>query len=162
MKKINFTLNFVLNILRTWCFTSCLELNGNHSSSRSTYWSYIVVLKINWTSHIYKLPYPDRLDYVNDGTRTCLCFYWKNFRYYTFTCKYIRVIFLNWQELNHLLAVLLMLDVGALTPFFGDLNVKNYGILWRVSGARMHAAYIATWWCLKIFLCLLMISYFYY
>lgn len=73
---------------------------------------------------------------LNDGTRTCLFRYWENVRYYSYTCKYIRVIFLNWQELNHLLAVLLMLDVGALTPFFGVLNVKNYGILWRVSGAE--------------------------
>lgn len=95
MKKINFTLNFDLNILRAWCFTSCLELNGDYSTRWSAYWSYIVVLKINWTSLIYKLPYSDRLDYVNDGTRTCLFCYWKNFGYYTSSCKYIRVIFLN-------------------------------------------------------------------
>lgn len=129
-------MNFVLNILRTWCFKTCLELNGGYCESRSAYWSYIEGLKIDWTSVIYKLlilivdyvsmmsqehayaVVEKLLDVVPLRANIFVLFFWIN------------------SSLNHLLAIQHMLDVGALTPFFGVLNVKNYGILWRVCGAE--------------------------
>ena len=41
------------------------------------------------------------------------------------------------------------MDVGALTPFLWafEEREKLMEFYERVSGARMHAAYITTWWC---------------
>ena len=107
---------------------------------------YIVVLKTNWTSAylsfliLYLLGHP---------------VYWKNIRYNTFMLI-PRVIFLmNKMQLNHLLAVLLMLwCVGALTPLGGVLMLKIMEFYLMCIWCRMHAAYITTGRCLKIFLML--------
>jgi len=95
------------------------------------------------------LPYLDRLDYVSMMTQE-----------HTFSlaieeignikipkkAKYIRVLFLEITRiLNHLLAVgCHALDVGAMTPFMWafEEREKLMEFYERVSGARMHAAYI--------------------
>lgn len=60
--------------------------------------------------------------------------------------KYIRVIFLEITRiLNHLLAICChALDVGAITPYFWGFEEREKLIEFyeRVSGARIHAAYI--------------------
>jgi len=100
-------------------------------------------------SYIQALPYFDRLDYVS-----MMC----QEHAYSLSVerllgvdtpvrsKYIRVIFLELTRiLNHLLAVTThALDVGALTPFLWafEEREKLMEFYERVSGARMHAAYI--------------------
>jgi len=95
------------------------------------------------------LPYFDRLDYVSMMSQE---------HGYTLAverildlsvperAKYIRVIFLELTRLlNHLLAVTThALDVGALTPFLWGFEEREKLMEFyeRVSGARMHAAYI--------------------
>jgi NADH dehydrogenase (ubiquinone) Fe-S protein 2 len=62
--------------------------------------------------------------------------------------KYIRVLFSEITRiLNHLMAVTThALDVGALTPFLWGFEEREKLMEFyeRVSGARMHAAYIRT------------------
>jgi len=98
---------------------------------------------------IQGLPYLDRLDYVSMMSQE-----------HTFSvaienilplavpprAQYIRVIFLEITRiLNHLLAVTThALDVGALTPFLWGFEEREKLLEFyeRVSGSRMHAAYI--------------------
>jgi NADH dehydrogenase (ubiquinone) Fe-S protein 2 len=98
---------------------------------------------------IQSLPYFDRLDYVSMMAQE---------HAYSLAverlldieiplrAKYIRVIFLELTRLlNHLLAITThALDVGALTPFLWafEEREKLMEFYERVSGARMHAAYI--------------------
>jgi NADH dehydrogenase (ubiquinone) Fe-S protein 2 len=100
-------------------------------------------------NYIQALPYFDRLDYVSMMAQ--------EHAYSSaveqlldieipLRAKYIRVIFLELTRiLNHLLAVTThALDVGALTPFLWafEEREKLMEFYERVSGARMHAAYI--------------------
>ena len=104
---------------------------------------------IEYKTYLQALPYFDRLDYVS-----MMC------QEHTYSlavedlvrCKipkrglYIRVLFAEITRiLNHLLAVgCHAMDVGAMTPFLWGFEEREKLIEFyeRVSGARMHAAYI--------------------
>ena len=104
---------------------------------------------IEYKTYIQALPYFDRLDYVS-----MMC------QEHTYSlavekigqikvplrAQYIRVIFAELTRvLNHLLAVgCHAMDVGAMTPFLWafEEREKLMEFYERVSGARMHAAYI--------------------
>jgi NADH dehydrogenase (ubiquinone) Fe-S protein 2 len=104
---------------------------------------------IEYKTYTQALPYFDRLDYVS-----MMC------QEHTFSlavekigniniperAKFIRVLFAELTRiLNHLLAIgCHALDVGAMTPFFWlfEEREKLMEFYERVSGARMHAAYI--------------------
>jgi NADH dehydrogenase (ubiquinone) Fe-S protein 2 len=106
---------------------------------------------IEYKNYLQALPYFDRLDYVSMMSQEhayslaveqllgCESFI-------PLRAKYIRVIFLELTRLlNHLLAVTThALDVGALTPFLWafEEREKLMEFYERVSGARMHAAYV--------------------
>lgn len=104
---------------------------------------------IEYKTYLQALPYFDRLDYVSMMVQE-----------HAFSlsvesllnidiplrAKYIRVIFSELTRiLNHLLALTThALDVGALTPFLWGFEERELimNFYERVSGARMHAAYI--------------------
>jgi NADH dehydrogenase (ubiquinone) Fe-S protein 2 len=104
---------------------------------------------IEYKTYLQALPYFDRLDYVS-----MMC------QEHTYSLavekllgvdvplrsQYIRVFFAEITRiLNHLLAVgCHALDVGAMTPFFWGFEEREKLMEFyeRVSGARMHAAYI--------------------
>ena len=104
---------------------------------------------IEYKSYIQALPYFDRLDYVSmmaqehgyslavEKLLKCDV---------PLRSQYIRVLFDEITRiLNHLLAVTThALDVGAMTPFLWafEEREKLMEFYERVSGARMHAAYI--------------------
>lgn len=104
---------------------------------------------IEYKTYTQALPYFDRLDYVS-----MMC----NEQCYSLAvekllnidiplrAKYIRVLFGEITRiLNHIMAIgTHALDVGALTPFFWlfEEREKMMEFYERVSGARMHAAYI--------------------
>jgi NADH dehydrogenase (ubiquinone) Fe-S protein 2 len=104
---------------------------------------------IEYKNYIQALPYFDRLDYVSmmaqehayslavESLIGCTV---------PLRAQYIRVMFCEITRiLNHLLAVTThALDVGALTPFLWafEEREKLMEFYERVSGARMHAAYI--------------------
>lgn len=104
---------------------------------------------IEYKNYLQALPYFDRLDYVSMMCQEhCyslavekLC----NMKIPE-RAQYIRVIFLELTRLlNHLLALTThALDVGALTPFLWGFEEREKLMEFyeRVSGARMHAAYI--------------------
>jgi NADH dehydrogenase (ubiquinone) Fe-S protein 2 len=104
---------------------------------------------IEYKTYLQALPYFDRLDYVSMMAQE-----------HTYTlaveelmsspvplrAQYIRVLFLEITRiLNHLLAVgCHAMDVGAMTPFLWafEEREKLMEFYERVSGARMHSAYI--------------------
>ena len=104
---------------------------------------------IEYKTYLQALPYFDRLDYVSMMAQE-----------HTYTlavedllgtavpirAQYIRVLYLEITRiLNHLLAVgCHAMDVGAMTPFLWafEEREKLMEFYERVSGARMHAAYI--------------------
>ncbi|XP_049293076.1 NADH-ubiquinone oxidoreductase 49 kDa subunit-like [Anopheles funestus] len=104
---------------------------------------------IEYKTYTQALPYFDRLDYVS-----MMC----NEQCYSLAvekllnidiplrAKYIRVLFAEITRiLNHIMAIgTHALDVGALTPFFWlfEEREKMMEFYERVSGARMHAAYV--------------------
>lgn len=104
---------------------------------------------IEHKTYTQALPYFDRLDYVS-----MMC----NEQCYSLAvekllnieipirAKYIRVLFAEITRiLNHIMAVgTHALDIGALTPFFWlfEEREKLMEFYERVSGARMHAAYV--------------------
>ncbi|XP_037950075.1 NADH-ubiquinone oxidoreductase 49 kDa subunit-like isoform X2 [Teleopsis dalmanni] len=104
---------------------------------------------IEYKTYTQALPYFDRLDYVS-----MMC----NEQCYSMAvekllnievplrAKYIRTLFAEVTRiLNHIMAIgTHALDVGALTPFFWlfEEREKLMEFYERVSGARMHAAYI--------------------
>lgn len=104
---------------------------------------------IEYKTYTQALPYFDRLDYVS-----MMC----NEQCYSLAvekllnieipirAKYIRVLFAELTRiLNHIMAVgTHALDIGAMTPFFWlfEEREKMMEFYERVSGARMHAAYI--------------------
>jgi NADH dehydrogenase (ubiquinone) Fe-S protein 2 len=106
---------------------------------------------IEYKTYLQALPYFDRLDYVSMMSQEhCYSLATEKL----LQCKvpiraqYIRVIFLEITRiLNHLLAITThALDVGALTPFLWGFEEREKLMEFyeRVSGARMHAAYIRT------------------
>jgi len=104
---------------------------------------------IEYKNYLQALPYFDRLDYVSMMAQEHC--YSKAVEELTglqvpLRGQYIRVLFSEITRiLNHLLAVTThALDVGALTPFLWGFEEREKLMEFyeRVSGARMHAAYI--------------------
>lgn len=100
-------------------------------------------------TYMQALPYMDRLDYVSMMAQehTYSRAVEKRLkRKVPKRAKYIRVRFLEITRLlNHLLAVCChALDVGAMTPYFWGFEEreKRMEFYERVSGARMHAAFV--------------------
>jgi len=100
-------------------------------------------------TYLQALPYFDRLDYVSMMAQEhaySLCVERLLGVDIPLRAKFIRVMFLEITRiLNHLLAVTThALDVGALTPFLWafEEREKLMEFYERVSGARMHAAYV--------------------
>ncbi len=104
---------------------------------------------IEYRNYLQALPYFDRLDYVSmmaqEHTYSLAIEKLLNCEI-PLRAKYIRVIFSEITRLlNHLLAISAhILDVGATTPFLWafEEREKLMEFYERVSGARMHAAYI--------------------
>jgi NADH dehydrogenase (ubiquinone) Fe-S protein 2 len=104
---------------------------------------------IEQKNYLQALPYFDRLDYVSmmaqEHTYSLAVEKLLNCEV-PLRAKYIRVIFLEITRLlNHLLALTThILDVGATTPFLWGFEEREKLMEFyeRVSGARMHAAYI--------------------
>lgn len=100
-------------------------------------------------NYIQGLPYFDRLDYVSmmaqEHTYSLAIEKLLNCEI-PLRAKYIRVLFCEITRiLNHLLAITThALDIGALTPFLWAFEERERLMEFyeRVSGARMHAAYI--------------------
>lgn len=104
---------------------------------------------IEYKTFLQALPYFDRLDYVSMMVQEhCYSLAVEDLQNLTIPlrARYIRVLFSEITRiLNHLLAVTThALDVGALTPFLWafEEREKLMEFYERVSGARMHAAYI--------------------
>ncbi|XP_018565236.1 NADH-ubiquinone oxidoreductase 49 kDa subunit isoform X2 [Anoplophora glabripennis] len=104
---------------------------------------------IEYKTYTQALPYFDRLDYVSMMCNE-QCFSLAIEKLLNIDiplrAKYIRVLFAEITRiLNHIMAIgTHALDVGALTPFFWlfEEREKMMEFYERVSGARMHAAYI--------------------
>jgi len=104
---------------------------------------------MEYKTYIQGLPYFDRLDYVsmmaNEHTYSLAIERLLNIEIPR-RAQYIRVIFLELTRiLNHLLAISChAMDVGAMTPLLWlfEEREKLMEFYERVSGARMHAAYI--------------------
>jgi NADH dehydrogenase I D subunit len=104
---------------------------------------------IEYKTYLQALPYFDRLDYVSMMAQEHV---YSMAVEKLLNCKiskrvqYIRVIFLEITRiLNHLMAVTThALDVGAMTPFLWGFEEREKLMEFyeKVSGARMHAAYI--------------------
>lgn len=104
---------------------------------------------IEYKNYIQALPYFDRLDYVSMMAQEhCYSLAVEEITGIEIPsrAKYIRVLFSEITRiLNHILAVTThALDVGALTPFLWGFEEREKLMEFyeRVSGARMHAAYI--------------------
>jgi NADH dehydrogenase (ubiquinone) Fe-S protein 2 len=104
---------------------------------------------IEYKTYLQALPYFDRLDYVSMMVQEhCYSLAVEELQTVKVPprARYIRVLFSEITRiLNHLLAVTThALDVGALTPFLWafEEREKLMEFYERVSGARMHAAYI--------------------
>lgn len=105
---------------------------------------------IEYKSYIQALPYFDRLDYVSmmvqeHAFSLVVEKIYKNI-FIPKRSQYIRIIFCEITRiLNHLMSLTThAIDVGALTPFLWACEEREKLIEFyeRVSGARMHAAYI--------------------
>merc|ERR1712133_56897 len=104
---------------------------------------------IEYKTYNQALPYFDRLDYVSMmGNEQCYALAVEKLLNIDIPlrAKYIRVLFAEITRiLNHLMQIgTHALDIGALTPFFWlfEEREKMMEFYERVSGARMHAAYI--------------------
>jgi NADH dehydrogenase (ubiquinone) Fe-S protein 2 len=104
---------------------------------------------IEYKTYIQALPYFDRLDYVSMMAQEhAYSLAIENLLHIEIPirAKFIRVIFLEITRiLNHIMAVTThAMDVGALTPFLWAFEERERLMEFyeRVSGARMHAAYI--------------------
>ncbi len=104
---------------------------------------------IEYKTYLQALPYFDRLDYVSMMSQEhCYSLAVEKLLSLQVSqrAQYIRVLFLEITRiLNHLLAVgCHAMDVGAMTPFLWafEEREKLMEFYERVSGARMHAAYI--------------------
>ncbi|TFY71801.1 hypothetical protein EVG20_g1200 [Dentipellis fragilis] len=104
---------------------------------------------IEYKTYIQALPYFDRLDYVSMMTNE-LCYSLAVEKLLNIEvperAKWIRTLFGELTRvLNHLMAVLThTMDVGALTPFLWGFEEREKLMEFyeRVSGARLHAAYV--------------------
>ncbi|ESK85634.1 nadh-ubiquinone oxidoreductase 49 kda [Moniliophthora roreri MCA 2997] len=104
---------------------------------------------IEYKTYIQALPYFDRLDYVSMMTNE-LCYSRAVEKLLNIEvpdrAKWIRTLFGEITRiLNHLMAVLThAMDVGALTPFLWGFEEREKLMEFyeRVSGARLHAAYV--------------------
>ncbi|XP_027047723.1 NADH-ubiquinone oxidoreductase 49 kDa subunit-like [Pocillopora damicornis] len=104
---------------------------------------------IEYKTYLQALPYFDRLDYVSMMTNE-QCYSLAVERLLNIDiperAKWIRVLFAEITRiLNHIMGVgTHALDVGAMTPFFWlfEEREKLMEFYERVSGARMHAAYV--------------------
>ncbi|EZA60921.1 hypothetical protein DMN91_008249 [Ooceraea biroi] len=104
---------------------------------------------IEYKTYLQALPYFDRLDYVSMMCNE-QCFSLAIEKLLNIDvplrAKYIRVLFAEITRiLNHIMGVgTHALDIGAMTPFFWlfEEREKLMEFYERVSGARMHAAYI--------------------
>jgi len=153
-KKIkNFTINFgpqhpaAHGVLRL-----VLELNGEVVERADPHIGLLhrgTEKLIEYKTYLQALPYFDRLDYVSmmaqEHTYSLAVEKLLNTNV-PLRAQYIRVIFCEiTRTLNHLLAVSChALDVGAMTPFFWGFEEREKLMEFyeRVSGARMHSAYI--------------------
>jgi NADH dehydrogenase (ubiquinone) Fe-S protein 2 len=153
-KKIkNFTINFgpqhpaAHGVLRL-----VLELNGEVVERADPHIGLLhrgTEKLIEYKTYLQALPYFDRLDYVSmmaqEHTYSLAVEKLLNTNV-PLRAQYIRVIFCEITRiLNHLLAVSChALDVGAMTPFFWGFEEREKLMEFyeRVSGARMHSAYI--------------------
>jgi NADH dehydrogenase (ubiquinone) Fe-S protein 2 len=104
---------------------------------------------MEYKNYTQGLPYLDRLDYVSMMAQEhCYSLAIENLLALSIPrrAKYIRVIFSEITRiLNHLLSLTThALDVGAFTPFLWGFEEREKLMEFyeRVSGARMHAAYI--------------------
>ncbi len=104
---------------------------------------------IEYKNYLQALPYFDRLDYVSMMSQEhCYSLAVENLLNISvpLRAQYLRVIFSEITRiLNHLMALTThALDVGALTPFLWGFEEREKLMEFyeRVSGARMHAAYI--------------------
>src|ERR1700749_3801990 len=104
---------------------------------------------IEYKNYLQALPYFDRLDYVSMMVQeACYSLAVENLLNIKIPLRaqFIRVLFSEITRiLNHLLALTThALDVGALTPFLWGFEERERLMEFyeRVSGARMHAAYI--------------------
>lgn len=104
---------------------------------------------IEYKTYTQALPYFDRLDYVSMmANEHCYLMALEKLLNIEVPerAKYIRVLFLEITRiLNHIMGVgTHALDIGALTPFFWlfEEREKLMEFYERVSGARLHAAYI--------------------
>jgi NADH dehydrogenase (ubiquinone) Fe-S protein 2 len=104
---------------------------------------------IEYKNYLQALPYFDRLDYVSMMAQEhCYSLAVEKLIKCTvpLRAQYLRVIFCEITRiLNHLLAITAhALDIGAFTPFLWafEEREKLMELYERVSGARMHAAYI--------------------
>ena len=104
---------------------------------------------LEYKTYVQGLPYFDRLDYVSMMAQehAYSLAIEKLLKYeIPLRAKYIRVIFCEITRLlNHLLALTThALDVGAMTPFLWGFEEREKLMEFyeRVSGARMHAAYV--------------------
>jgi len=104
---------------------------------------------IEYKTYLQALPYFDRLDYVSPMVQEH-CFSLAVEKLLgcevPLRASYIRVIFCEFTRiLNHLLNITTQaLDVGAMTPLLWMFEQREYMMEFyeRVSGARLHAAYI--------------------
>lgn len=151
----NFTLNFgpqhpaAHGVLRL-----ILELNGERVISADPHIGLLhrgTEKLLEYKTFLQGLPYFDRLDYVSMMAQEhCYSLAIEKllgiYDYVPLRARYIRMIFLEITRiLNHLLAITThAMDVGALTPFLWafEEREKLMEFYERVSGARMHAAYI--------------------
>uniref|UniRef100_Q8W9T0 NADH dehydrogenase [ubiquinone] iron-sulfur protein 2 n=1 Tax=Mesostigma viride TaxID=41882 RepID=Q8W9T0_MESVI len=105
---------------------------------------------IEYKTYLQALPYFDRLDYVSmmaqEHAYSLAVEKLLGIRSVPLRAQYIRVLFSEITRLlNHLLALTThAMDVGALTPFLWAFEEREKLLEFyeRVSGARMHAAYI--------------------
>jgi len=149
----NFTLNFgpqhpaAHGVLRL-----ILELNGELVKNTDAHIGLLhrgTEKLIENKNYLQALPYFDRLDYVSMMAQEhAYCLAVENLLQISVPprAKVIRVLFLEATRiLNHLLAVgCHSMDVGAMTPFLWafEEREKLMEFYERVSGARMHAAYV--------------------
>ncbi|KAG6328059.1 hypothetical protein ID866_11031, partial [Astraeus odoratus] len=104
---------------------------------------------IEYKTYMQALPYFDRLDYVSMMTNE-LCYSLAVEKLLNIEvperAKWIRTLFGELTRvLNHLMAILThAMDVGALTPFLWGFEEREKLMEFyeRVSGARLHAAYV--------------------
>ncbi len=149
----NFTMNFgpqhpaAHGILRL-----VLELNGETVERADPHIGLLhrgTEKLIESKNYLQALPYFDRLDYVSMMAQEhAYSMAIEKLLHITLPIRaqYIRVLFLELTRLlNHLLAITThAMDVGALTPFLWAFEERENLMEFyeRISGARMHAAYI--------------------